>query len=95
MKKFFKTFFKVILFPLLLIEYLLIYFYKFCISPFLPNVCKFTPTCSTYFAQAIKEYGAFKGCYLGLKRLVRCNPWSKGGWDPLKPNIKGKIKWIL
>ena len=95
MKKFFSVLLKIILFPLLLIEYLLIYFYKFCISPILPNVCKFTPTCSTYFLLAIKDYGAIKGTFLGIKRLLRCNPWSKGGLDPLKPNIKGKIKWIL
>jgi len=87
--------FYIIFFPLLLIENIFIYFYKFCISPLLINSCKYTPTCSTYFLQALKEYGAIKGLIVGTKRLLRCNPWSKGGYDPLKPNIKGKIKWIL
>ncbi|MBR4002685.1 MAG: membrane protein insertion efficiency factor YidD [Clostridia bacterium] len=95
MKKFFNIFLKVLLFPFTIIIYILIYFYKYCISPLLPNVCKFTPTCSTYFLLAVKDYGVIKGSFLGVKRLLRCNPWSKGGLDPLKPNIKGKIKWIL
>ena len=47
------------------------------------------------FRKAIKEYGFFKGTILGFKRVIKCNPWSKGGYDELKPNIKGKIKWIL
>ena len=95
MKKFFNVFFKIILFPVTIVIYILIYFYKYCISPLLPNVCKFTPTCSTYFLLAVKDYGVIKGSFLGVKRLLKCNPWSKGGLDPLKPNIKGKIKWIL
>jgi len=95
MKRFLKIVLKILLSPFILVEYILIYFYKGCISPFLPHMCKFTPSCSTYFLLALKEYGIFKGTFLGLKRLARCNPWSKGGLDPLKPNIKGKIKWIL
>lgn len=94
-----KTFFEklvfIIFFPIYIIELILIYFYKLCISPLLPKMCKFTPTCSEYFLRALKEYGIFKGFLLGVKRILRCNPWSKGGIDFLKPNIKGKIKWIL
>ena len=86
---------KILCYPFKLLAYALIYFYKFCISPLFPSVCKFTPTCSTYFLQAIKEYGVFYGTILGCKRIFRCNPWSKGGFDPIKPNIKGNIKWIL
>jgi putative component of membrane protein insertase Oxa1/YidC/SpoIIIJ protein YidD len=56
-----KIILKIILFPLTLLVYGLIYFYKFCISPLLPNVCKFTPTCSTYFLLAVKDYGVIKG----------------------------------
>ena len=85
----------IVFFPLILIEYFLIYFYRICISPLLPRVCKFTPSCSTYFLLALGEYGIFKGSYLGVIRILKCNPWSKGGIDPLKPNIRGKIKWIL
>lgn len=46
--------------------------------------CKFYPTCSEYTKQAIVKYGALKGTILGMKRLIRCNPFSKGGYDPLK-----------
>ena len=46
--------------------------------------CKFYPTCSEYTKQAIEKYGAFKGCFLGTKRILKCNPFSKGGYDPLK-----------
>ncbi len=87
--------FYIIFFPLLLIEKTFVYFYKFCISPLLQSSCRYQPTCSTYFIESIDEYGALKGAYLGTKRILRCNLWSKGGYDPLKPNIKGKIKWIL
>ena len=46
--------------------------------------CKYFPTCSEYTKQAIEKYGSVKGCLLGLKRILRCNPFSKGGYDPLK-----------
>ena len=46
--------------------------------------CKYTPTCSEYTRQAIEKYGALKGSFLGAKRILRCNPFSKGGYDPLK-----------
>ena len=46
--------------------------------------CKYYPTCSEYTKQAIEKYGAFKGSILGIARILRCNPFSKGGYDPLK-----------
>ncbi len=46
--------------------------------------CKFYPTCSEYMKQAITKYGAFKGSVLGIKRILKCNPFSKGGYDPVK-----------
>ena len=46
--------------------------------------CKFYPSCSEYTKQAIIKYGAFKGSLLGIKRILKCNPFSKGGYDPLK-----------
>lgn len=46
--------------------------------------CKFYPTCSEYTKQAIERYGAIKGLYLGILRILKCNPFSKGGYDPLK-----------
>jgi putative membrane protein insertion efficiency factor len=58
--------------------------YKAAISPYLPQSCRFTPTCSEYARQAIEKYGAFKGVWMAVKRIARCNPWSKGGFDPVK-----------
>ena len=46
--------------------------------------CKFYPSCSEYTKQAIQKYGAIKGSFLGIKRILRCNPFSNGGYDPLK-----------
>ena len=48
------------------------------------NTCKYYPTCSEYTVQAIEKYGCIKGIYLGIKRILKCNPFSKGGYDPLK-----------
>ena len=94
-KNFFQKVWQIITFPFLLIVKGLIYFYKCCISPLLPHVCKFTPSCSTYFLQSVKEYGLVAGFVKGTKRIFRCNPISKGGFDPVIPNIKGKVKWII
>ena len=46
--------------------------------------CKFTPTCSEYTKEAIEKYGALKGTFKGIKRILRCNPFNKGGYDPVK-----------
>ncbi len=46
--------------------------------------CKYYPSCSEYMKQAIEKYGSFKGMILGIQRILRCNPFSKGGYDPLK-----------
>jgi hypothetical protein len=46
--------------------------------------CKYYPTCSEYMLQAVEKYGVLKGVFLGIKRILRCNPFSKGGYDPLK-----------
>ena len=62
----------------------LIRFYKKHISPCTPPSCRFTPTCSTYAYEAISKYGAGKGGWLALKRLLRCHPFYKGNWyDPV------------
>ncbi len=63
---------------------LLIKGYKLFISPFLPSTCRFYPTCSEYSIQAISKYGIFKGGIKAGFRVLRCNPLSKGGYDPLK-----------
>ena len=62
----------------------LIRFYQRSISPFFPARCRFRPTCSAYAFEAIEKYGAFKGGFLALKRLLRCHPFSKRDWyDPV------------
>jgi putative membrane protein insertion efficiency factor len=60
----------------------LIYFYKICISPFLPKVCRFEPSCSAYMLLAIKKYGILYGILKGIGRICRCNPFCQGGYDP-------------
>ena len=58
-------------------------FYQRFISPGLPRRCKYEPTCSRYATQAIGEYGILRGLVLAGWRLMRCNPWSHGGFDPV------------
>jgi putative membrane protein insertion efficiency factor len=58
--------------------------YKAMVSPFLPPACRFEPTCSEYAKQAVEKYGAVKGTWLGVKRILRCQPFCKGGHDPVK-----------
>ena len=60
--------------------------YKYVISPWLKPSCRFYPSCSEYAEGAIKHYGISKGLWMALKRLLRCHPWSRGGYDPVLPN---------
>ena len=55
------------------------------------SLCRYTPTCSEYTIIAIKEYGSIRGLFMGIKRILRCNPLGKSGYDPVPPNIK-KVK---
>ena len=57
--------------------------YKVYVSPWVPRACRFEPTCSVYMAQAIERRGVVGGLFLGLKRLLRCHPFCKGGFDPV------------
>ena len=86
---------KILACPFKLVALGLIYFYKFCISPLLPKTCRFLPTCSNYALIAINEHGVFKGAWLAIKRVLRCRPGVKCGVDPVPPNIKGDIKWLI
>ncbi|MBC8183039.1 membrane protein insertion efficiency factor YidD [candidate division KSB1 bacterium] len=62
----------------------LIKFYQKAISPFFLPSCRFYPTCSEYSVQALKKYGVIKGAFLSTWRFLRCNPFNKGGYDPVK-----------
>ncbi|HZH34723.1 MAG TPA: membrane protein insertion efficiency factor YidD [Pyrinomonadaceae bacterium] len=66
----------------ILVEFLR--FYKTAISPFLPQACRFTPTCSEYAAEAISKHGAIRGVGMAAWRICRCQPFCKGGFDPVK-----------
>jgi putative membrane protein insertion efficiency factor len=61
----------------------LLEFYSKKISPFFPRRCKYYPTCSAYAIQVLKKEGVLKGLFLSVWRLLRCNPFSKGGYDPV------------
>ena len=71
---------KLVLFP--------VYFYRKYISPLSPPCCRFTPTCSQYCIDAVNEWGVVRGLGLALWRVLRCNPWSAGGYDPVPKNPK-------
>ncbi|MEP7214482.1 MAG: membrane protein insertion efficiency factor YidD [Acidobacteriota bacterium] len=58
--------------------------YKVLVSPFLPPACRFEPTCSEYAKQAVEKYGAARGTWMAIKRILRCQPFCEGGHDPVK-----------
>ena len=68
----------------------LIKIYKLLISPLTGHSCRYLPTCSDYCMEALKTYGLLKGLLLSLKRILSCNPWSNGGFDPVKKEINVK-----
>ena len=61
----------------------LIRFYRRAISPYRPRCCNYIPTCCQYAVEAIEKYGALKGGWLAFRRILRCNPFHKGGYDPV------------
>lgn len=70
----------------------MILWYQRHISPHLPDACRYTPTCSEYAKVAITRYGAARGTYMGLKRILKCNPLFKGGFDPVPELPEGAIR---
>jgi uncharacterized protein len=67
----------------------LILLYKRYISVWMPPTCRFTPTCSVYAVEAIREYGALRGSLMAAWRIMRCNPFCRGGYDPVVPRAPG------
>ena len=63
--------------------YFTIRVYQCCISPFMINSCRYYPSCSSYCRDSIHNFGFVKGCFLTLKRLAKCHPFSRGGYDPV------------
>lgn len=63
---------------------LVVRLYQLGVSPYFPDACRFQPTCSQYMIDSIKEWGIFKGTWLGFKRMARCHPWGGHGYDPVK-----------
>ncbi len=67
-------------------QHVLVFFllaYKAVLSPILPSACKFQPTCSMYAKEAVERHGVMKGSWLAAKRLLRCRPFARGGFDPV------------
>jgi|TARA_B100000989_G_scaffold184799_1_gene139126 putative membrane protein insertion efficiency factor len=60
--------------------------YQLILSPLLGSNCRFEPTCSQYFIEAVEMNGALKGSVMGIKRLLKCHPWHPGGFDPVCKN---------
>jgi len=63
--------------------FILVKLYQYIISPIFPASCRYTPTCSNYMLDALKEWGVIKGTFLGLKRILSCHPWGGHGHDPV------------
>lgn len=70
-------------------------YYKACLNPLMPDRCIYRPSCSAYARQAYAKYGALRATAMSACRIMRCAPWGKGGFDPVKENWKGKAKWVL
>ncbi len=69
--------------PIAIAPRLLIRAYQLVLSPVLPVSCRYTPTCSHYALDALAKHGAFRGCWLALRRIGRCHPWGGFGYDPV------------
>ncbi|MCK4302026.1 MAG: membrane protein insertion efficiency factor YidD [candidate division Zixibacteria bacterium] len=61
-----------------------IYLYRYTLSPIFGNACRYWPTCSHYAEEALRKHGALRGSVMAVKRLLRCHPWHEGGYDPVE-----------
>jgi putative membrane protein insertion efficiency factor len=75
---------KIVVYPLIF----LVRIYQWVISPLLPPVCRYQPTCSHYMIESLKIWGPIKGAYLGVRRILSCHPWGGHGHDPVPPRTK-------
>ena len=62
-------------------------FYKAQVSPALPPACRYTPTCSEYAIEAVEQYGAVRGTVMAIHRVISCNPFARGGYDPVPQRV--------
>ena len=81
-QKFFSRYCKIVVMKFLVLDLLGIY--KAFVSPFLPPACRFEPSCSEYAREAVDKYGVIRGTWMGLTRILRCQPFCKGGHDPVR-----------
>jgi putative membrane protein insertion efficiency factor len=68
----------------------LIKLYRLTVSPWMPPVCRFTPSCSTYALEAVERHGGIRGGWLAARRLARCRPWGGSGYDPVPVELVGR-----
>lgn len=73
----------------------LIWVYRHSLSLFMGRTCRYAPTCSDYTEQAIRQFGFWAGGWLGLSRILRCNPWGASGFDPLPDHLPEGGRWFL